>query len=233
MAQWYRARVTVPHASGLPEDSIVNTWHYMVTGSGDRDVLAPDFQAQLDQFYTAWVTSMGSSRYQWNTVTVDHYDFLEDQPRVPFLSSTANFGTGDTAEQDFPAEVSICLSFRGDYASGDNKARKRGRVYLGPLRFGTSDREFVASFFTDMVADAAEDAFFDALNLTKLAVYSFYTHHDVPVGTKYTNQDEFPEVPDALPASFTPVTALWCDNAWDIQRRRGLKATARDTRTAP
>jgi len=231
MAQWYRCQVTIPHNSGLPEDAAQNTWHYMIPGSGDRTLLAGDFDARLDAFYTAWVPNYGHSNYNWNAMPTKHYDFLDPQPRIPFFNDTITAGTAPASNHDFPGEVALCLSMKGLIVSGDNARRKRGRIYVGPLSHGLVDQEMAVTAMVDAVSNAADTVFSSVAGLnTRLAVYSPYTHHAVPVGEKL-DPDVFPDVPDALPASFSEVVSVWVDNAWDTQRRRGRKATYRKTNT--
>lgn len=224
MAQWYRAQVSVPHDSGLPEDAVMNVWHYMITGSGDRTVIAGNFTAQLDAFYTAIVTYL-SDAYDWNQVSVKHFDFLDSRPRVPFLTNTITAGSPASTNYQWPTDVALCLSFQGAPESGANMRRRRGRVYLGPFQFVAADQPMLGSGTADAIAAAANTSFLAGSPAEKLAVYSPYTHHGVPVGTKLTK--DMPEIPDFLPDSFHPVTKLWVDNAFDTQRRRGWKPTYR------
>lgn len=231
MAQWYRCQVTIPNDNGLPADSVVNTFHYMIAGSGDRVTLATDFNAQLTAFYTAWTTVMGSPNYNWEGLTSKHYDFLDPQPRLPFYETTVGAEAADASANEWPAEIALCLSMEGERESGVNMRRRRGRVYCGPLAFGAFDLPRATSTLTDTIADAANAAFFDAGNTTSLAVYSRATHHGVPVGGDIADYED--EIPDNLPASFTPVVRIWTDNAWDTQRRRGLAPTYRKTYNAP
>lgn len=232
MAQWYRCQVTIPHDSGLPEDAVVNTWHYMIPGSGDREVLATDFEARLDGFYTAWVPTAAANPYDWNAMATKHYDFLDDQPRIPFYTGVITAGTTSAAGYDMPAEVSICLSMKAAIASGDNARRKRGRVFLGPfINYGPADQAMTPSALADLISDAADTAFGSTGGSnTRLAVYSPYTHHGVPVGERL-DPDVYPENPEFLPAAFSEVVTIWVDNAYDTQRRRGPKATYRKTNT--
>lgn len=227
MAQWYRVRVTIPHSSGLPEDEVVNTWSYMIGGSGDRDTLAADFQAQLDAFYTAWVPGYGHTDYGWGSMVAEHFDMLEERPRRPFQTLTFATGTAPASNSNWPAEVSITLSFQKTAVSGERQARMRGRVYLGPLSQGAADEPLIPTAIADAIAGHANTQFFGGTGLTHLAVYSPSTHYGKAIGEKIVEGDE--EIPDALPASFHIVDRLWVDNAWDTQRRRGLKPTYRKT----
>jgi hypothetical protein len=201
----------------------------MIEGTGDRNTIATDFEAQLDAFYTSWVPAFGSTQMNWDAIVTRHYDFTDPRPRLPFMESTISVGLPPTANNDWPAEVSICLSMEGPRESGANMRRRRGRVYLGPWSSATGDLPLLQTAAADTVATGADGAFFGA-GAALLAVYSPYTHHGVPVGTKL-DPDIHDEIADFLPASFNAVSRVWVDNAWDTQRRRGLQPTYRKTFT--
>ena len=96
---------------------------------------------------------------------------------------------------------------------------------MGPLQFNSLDLPIQGSATTDAVATAF--AALKTVTQTKLAIYSPYTHHAVPVGQ---NIKDYPnEVPSLLDDSFVEVVAVWVDNAFDTQRRRGVKSTYRKT----
>lgn len=222
----YRAQLVLPNDNGLPKDSVVNTWHYMADDALSDANNAIDFNAQLDAFYTAWVPFNGSANVDWANCLVKHYVFEEAVPRIPFYEAPISPGTPPGTNDDFPPDVAICLSMQSDRISGANMRRRRGRVYLGPLSFGTGDVSTFPTSLADLVANGADTAFFGTGTST-LAVYSPYTHHDVPVGG---NIKDYPdEDASKLILSFHEVTRVWCDNEFDTQRRRGLKASYRKT----
>jgi len=234
MAQWYRAFVTIPHDNGLPKDEVTNGWAFYTPGSGDRDLIASDIDTRLTGFYSA-LGAYRSSSYTWTAVTVDVIDMLEDQPRVPFYSAPLTMTEPASTANDMPPEVAVVLSFQAAKTSGVNMRRRRGRVYLGPLQLSSGDVQVIESGLISAITNAASTFLLNPeapAGLSDWAVYSPYTHHGVPVGERYTNDDEFPEIPDALPSSFHSVVTAWVDNAWDTQRRRGTSATTRTTITA-
>lgn len=227
MAQWYRAFVKVPHSNGLPADTIQNTYAFVTAGTGDRVVIATEIDTRLTAFYSAFSTQL-SSTYVWNNSTIEVVDMTDPKPRIPFYSAALSVTAPTTGNQDMPPEVAVVLSFQGAKVSGVNMRRRRGRVYVGPLSIGASDFPTAPSGLYNAVATSAGTNLLNYTpRLTEWAVYSPYTHHDIPVGEKLTKDDE--EVPDLLPASFTVVERCWVDNAWDTQRRRGTKASTRTT----
>lgn len=226
---FYRAIMTCPHDSGLPADSVVNTWAFTCEDAVTLGGGAIAITSALDAFYTSMNTRL-SSQYNWNAATLEVINMLDDRPRIPIFSINLSYGGETTSAVDYPAEVAVCLSFKGATESGVNARRRRGRVYIGPVQFVTSDHPNVDTGFMTDLRDAGV-----ALRDTALitwSVYSRYTHYGVPVGRNIGEKDElgepvFDEIPDALPSSFTPVDSVWVDNAWDTQRRRGPKATTR------
>lgn len=229
MAQWYRAFVTIPHDNALPKNTITNSYAFVTAGSGDRDLIAADIDGRLTAFYNGFTTFL-SSQYTWANARVQVIDMLDDQPRIPFYDAALSLTEPLTTVNDLPPEVSIVLSIEGAKTSGVNMRRRRGRVYLGPFQVGSADQHEVQSGLVSAIVTSAGANLLNPTmpaGLSDLAIYSRYTHHDVPVGTHFTNEDDFPEVPDLLPASFTPATRVWVDNAWDTQRRRGVSASSR------
>jgi len=224
VTDYLRTICTFPHSTGLPEDAVVNTFSWIGNHAGGRDSSASLIKTALDTFYAAVKTYL-SSQYSWNSGTYEHIDMSDAKPRVPFASQTAALGTLNTAANDFPSEVAWCCSMRGATGSGLNMKRRRGRIYLGPLQFNSLDLPIQGSATTDAVATAF--AALKTVTQTKLAIYSPYTHHAVPVGQ---NIKDYPnEVPSLLDDSFVEVVAVWVDNAFDTQRRRGVKSTYRKT----
>lgn len=228
-----RCQFTVPHDTGLPEDSVVNTYAFTAEDVVTAGGAAIAFTTALDLFYTTIKNNL-SSQYNWDQAEVEFINMADERPRVPFYTAPCAISGVATTWNDYPAEVAICMSMRGTTASGENARRRRGRVYIGPLQRVAGDTPDIVSTTVDEIAAAGKVLKDTAL--VDLCVYSRYTHFAVPVGRNIDERDEagnrvFDEVPDALPASFVPVTHIWVDNAWDTQRRRGPKATYRKTET--
>lgn len=225
MGSWYLATVTIPHDNGLPRDAVQNTFAFSSAGDTDRDVVGVELHARLNGFYDDLNTFL-SSQMTWADARLSIVDLLDDTPRIPYYDENLGLTEAGTAINDMPAEVAVCLSFQGERTSGVNMRRRRGRVYVGPLAVGSADQHQVQSGLYNLIATSGAD---NLLNydpaLVQWSVYSKYTHFDIAVGETLTPDDD--EVPDLLPASFTPVVRLWVDNAWDTQRRRGPRATAR------
>lgn len=217
-----RVQATIPHATGLPEDAVTNSFAIRPAGANTRQQAADAFHTELIAFYTAVKANL-SAQYGWANIQTEFVDLLDDKPRLPFSTQTGSVGSFVSTLFDLPAEVAICCTLTATINSGDNPRRRRGRFYLGPLQNGSADLPLVPASLVSTVATALGALI---VNPTyTMCVYSRYTHHGVPVGE---NIKDYPdEIPDALPSSFSDVSAGWVDNAWDTVRRRGVKATSR------
>lgn len=200
-----RALVQIPKASGLPEDAVTNTWYFdgdPTVGSGDMEEIA----AALTQFYNAIDTYL--SPILGTTATVTFYSMSDPEPRPPLY--TANIALVLSTGNPLPDEVALCLSFRGTYPAGAVRARRRGRLFIGPLGNNTQGTTTAAnrpsSTFVSALATAADT----------LLTSSQTEPWDWVVYSPTSDSD-------------TPVVAGWVDNAYDTQRRRGVAATSRTT----
>lgn len=221
---YLRCIATFPHANGLPRDSVVNTWAFTAEDVVTREGAATDWTTAMNAFYGAVKTWL-SSQYAWNSGTFEYLDLADDRPRVPFKTDSAALGSLSTANSDVSPELAVCLSFKGAPLSGANARRRRGRVYVGPLQLSGTDTWSPQNSMVDSIATAGAGLITPTSHTW--CVYSRSTHYGKPVGEPINEGDA--EVPDALPASFTPVTTVWVDNAFDTQRRRGVGATYRKT----
>jgi hypothetical protein len=97
-----------------------------------------------------------------------------------------------------PREVALCLS----YFAGVNRPRSRGRIYTGPFR-AQNDGEYATETLLGEVLNFGSALWNANGGSGTWSVYS-------------------PTV-----QAFAAITNLWCDNAWDTVRSRGLPSTNR------
>lgn len=201
MAGYLKALVTIPMDSGIAEDASVNTWAFdNLTYPDSLD----DIQSALVAFYTT-VAPCLSVNVDGAHMRTRIYRMLDPEPRVPVLDETWNLGS--TGTNVLPSECSVCVSFQGVRTSGEPQARRRGRVYIGPLAqimASTSDpRPSTAAL--DLFETAAQD-----LLDTSLASSTFrWSVYSVADG------------------ALVHIDNGWIDNTFDTQRRRGIASTAR------
>lgn len=224
-SSFYRATWKIPTDSGLPADKVNNVWSFRHLTDADQAADAIEIRTRLAGFYED-LKDYFSSQLDLAHCRLVIVDLAETPPRLPFYDEEYSVSTATTGGSDFPAEVAVCLSFRGTLGSGLNARRRRGRIYLGPLQGDVTDHPMLYSTWPAAIRDAATSNIAVATGDVEWCVYSPYTHHDVPVGTKL-DPELHPENPASLPQSFVNVAHVWVDNAWDTQRRRGVQATSR------
>lgn len=202
-----KAQVTIPYFSAVPTDVAVNVWSFNVADDTTGEL--SQVGAFLNTFYSAIVSYM-SPLLDTENASVKGYVRTDAEPQVPRLSGPLVLGPSGTGDP-LPEEVAVCLSFRGALVSGQVPARRRGRVFLGPLRgpvvqVGASSRAEVAAGFQEDIEDAIVAA---TAELT--------TAGNAHTIWSQTNEENI------------TVTDYWVDNAFDTQRKRGRAPTSRRT----
>lgn len=131
----YHAQVSLNRATALPEDVVTNTFHFGSTEAHDDDNGAL-IAGMLWTFYNAAVSGgdtvcsyfsnllTGAGRLR---ITTEE----DPTPRVPWYDEA--FGITPGGDDPLPEEVAACVSFQAFPISGAIQARRRGRVFLGPL----------------------------------------------------------------------------------------------------
>jgi hypothetical protein len=203
-------QVGLERLGALPEDVSTNTWHFEGDDPATFDSLLPGLVDRVRVFYQA-IGSRLSSALSGN-FTIKVYDWSDPLPRVP-KSQTTYVLTKGTAMM--PSEVALCLSYKGAVSSGAVAARRRGRVFLGPLSTGagtggTSDFRPIETAATQIL-DAAKVMATGSGGAFRLAIYS-------PTTKAQGGSDD---------ASWNDATSFWIDNAFDTIRSRGASPTLR------
>lgn len=236
--------VHLPDNNGLPADDTVNTFCFQDVAPGTTPyALAEAVIPLLGEFYNTATgggplcSFLGDSLSRAsNACTVVAYQLAATGSVVPVTplggpvtSSSITLGAA-TAGSDLPRECAAVLSFAGLHSGiaedvpggvpgpkGDTHpaARHRGRVYLGPLNIsalgaGTNGPGIAAGMRNSMVA--AGHTLGNSVTLlpgltSSWCVWSRVNH------------------------ALYPIINGWADDAFDTQRRRGIKATNRTTWT--
>lgn len=199
------AQVSLPYESGLPEDQAVNTWTF---NGGTDEASTTAIGVGLVAFYQA-ITDYISEVVVRNQCSIKLYNTADPEPRTPIAEDL--FDLTGVGANPLPEEVALCLSFRGALVSGEAPARRRGRVYLGPLTT-TSMAEDTDGHVRPV------GGWTGALNDGVVGLRSALTSASVQH-----------VVWSRAGASFTPAVHYWYDNAPDTQRRRGPRPTQRTT----
>lgn len=202
----YRTQITLLMTSGTPADSATNTWYCLAvddTGANNFAAAVIDFHKAMRTYYSPLVAQLN---HVYKT-----YDMTDPEPRAPIQEGTWSFPAA-TSGSPLPTEVACVLSFQGTRVSGQSQARRRGRIYIGPLATTTADSSArPTGAFTTAVATAAKTLVDSGEpgGSTDWAIYSPTSSAiaGIPVGVQVVNG--------------------WIDNEFDTQRRRGRKATTR------
>jgi len=196
----YRVQFTLHTVDANPENYVTNTWYAACTSDAD----ALDFVSALRTFYSD-IRTMYSTVVAQNGHGIKVYDMSDPEPRAPISEQTFNF-TSPLSGNPLPTEVSLCLSFQAEKLSGVPQARRRGRVYIGPLNTSglATDGRPASGIVTQL--SGAGDALLTLSGAPGTWDWSVYS--PTLGGTAIVNNG-------------------WVDNEYDTQRRRGRKFTSR------
>lgn len=220
MVNFLRAQVSLDNDDGIPRDRVMNTYHFQAANPDVSDSM-DGITSALEEFYDG-IGSFLSSVLA-GTGSVAFYELTDAEPRAPLDVRAIEF---DPGPDKIPNEVAICLSLRGDPISGVPAARRRGRIFLGPLSTlsvggGTGDC-FITEDATEGIGTAA-NALFVA---TAAAGCPWRVLSRTILGSPpWTNAE-------LLAASFI-IVGGYVDNAFDTIRSRGAAPLARSPWTAP
>lgn len=213
MAGYWRVIATIPCGNNIPEDVVQNTWYFESPGA-PSPADAPALFDLLEQFYHDIDTYL-AAQYGPDCV-LTFYDMSQPEPRVPIYEDTATLLMG--SGQSLPAEVALCMSYQGDRVAGANQARRRGRLYFGPL---DGDYNTTVNFVTrptSSIITGIRDAGLALMTASAAAGFTWSVYSP----TIFASTGE-------LNAAYTEITNGWVDNSFDTQRRRGPDSTTRTT----
>lgn len=126
-------------------------------------------------------------------------------PGGPYFSK--KYATTTTRGLGGPNEIALCLSYAAVDSPDASTPRRRGRIYLGPFSPTATDESRPNATIRDAALDLGEGI--AQVGLAANVTWSLYSRMD---------------------NSYHKIESIWCDDAWDIQRRRGLKPTLKEVR---
>lgn len=191
--------------SNLPEDRVVNVFHFVGPGSYATDfneaevAVAEFFHSTVDATHSigGWLSPWVSREAELRS-----YDLTAPKPRIPHIAPITLDG-GLT--QGYAEEVAVCLSY---YGEPPITPRRRGRIYVGPLATA-------AIVPADSSTPARPNASFIG-DLTRAATrLADRTAVDWSVRSMTPSEN------------FVPIRGGYVDNALDNQLRRGPDPTTR------
>ena len=192
-------------SADLARDWCVNTIHFNTTST---TVTNAQFQALSDAIKGVWFATSGAwFIYGTNGGSVKVYNLADPKPRPEKGYSTYTPGSWMTTVA-WPRQTCLCVSFY----SQRNLKSLRGRVYM-PLNSGaTPVGERPGLSLRTQMAGTIKQLYTVANGLTpswQLSVHSQKLDQDAGISN------------------------IWCNDTWDIQRRRGLRETTRYMTTVP
>lgn len=209
----FRVLATLKSEDNVPRNHSTNSWHFNIeadTPGGDTQ--AERWEEVADALETFYESALGPLRGDLMAAgghELQAYDLTEPEPRLPKYMRTFSMTGNPTGS--LPAEVAVVCSFEGPRVAGVPQARRRNRIYLGPLS------NQVLDVSTGLVGLGFGTGARDAMNA--LAVTSAGDNGwrwDI-----YSPTDDFNGV----------ISNGWVNNEFDTQRRRGRSGTIRWTFT--
>lgn len=213
-----RAQYVFPHESGVPAQAVTNTWYFRTPTDDPVEVLAAAAAAQddLHDFYyldpTNGIAVLEYFANDYPTLAAysKWYNLADAEPRAPiFVSSAGPTEISRQSATDLPSEVAVCLSFARAVTSGQNRARARGRVYIGPLNVGAQSAAGATESTGVRPSTSMRTSLSQAAERLRVSTDSEWVQYSTLANDAGT------------------VTHGYIDNAWDVQRRRGIPSNAR------
>lgn len=120
---------------GDAAQTMSNTWYYQGGSASSEAQDIAEITSRIIRFYQAIDSSVFPSSVVGNQLDLLVYDMADPEPRVPIADESAALANGGGGA--FPSDIAICLSYHGVYESGVNRARRRGRLFIGPVLAAT------------------------------------------------------------------------------------------------
>lgn len=210
-----RAQVSLPNLNGIPADTVTNTWHFLGNTVDPLDA-ANSVLTDITDFYAAVDGVLASCL--GTTATLKIYDLEDPEPRVPILTDTFTLSLG--AGAPLPHEVACVLSFNATLVSGASQARRRGRIFLGPLDSSVMDesggQSVIQSGVCELIGEAADALIAAGSGISRQWCVFSPTTAGAP-----------PWSAGEILAASAVVVGGYVDNAFDTVRSRGTLATSR------
>ena len=211
---------SLEHRSHLPEDQAQNSWVFSLPTEADPVAVFDAASVNLQAFYTSIGAFFSPCLVRPGALSLKGYSL----PGTALaggvdlgspIAEVGALGAWDPPGADgLPTEVAIVLSFHGNLAGVPveaggirPQARKRGRVFIGPLAAGAAAT--TGPLNETRPAAGCLQAITLAANTLRQAAGPIWMIWSRSAG------------------QLVPVTDGWVDDAFDTQRRRGVAPTLR------
>lgn len=217
-------RSVMHNKTGLPADDVINDWAFHFTNplsQANMDIVfqfIDDFFNVGDGVLQAVGGYIGDSIDRAATHQMDFYKIQAGNLGAPVYSVPWLGPIAAGVNTNLPSEVAAVASFHAtlvglseEVGTTRPRARRRGRVYIGPLTTEVysqiEDNPRLNAAFTDALRFAMAELR-DATNTTFGAGFGW---------SVWSRADQ----------TLRPVVGGWTDDAFDTQRRRGVLANTR------
>ena len=195
----HRYQVALQHTSLLPRDQAINVMYFDTGGVNLIGAGSPEEACNgIAAAYESKLKTMVNGAYSGIVIKVYNLTAPGVPAGAPRLVKTYGFGP---VSIDGPCEIALCLSYSADDDAAGTK-RRRGRLYI-PWK-GNDNRMRPTVAHVAAVLDFGEE-------LAKIGTADGITWKMYSPTNNTTHTIE----------------SISCDNEWDTQRRRGLRATTR------
>lgn len=197
--------------SNLPEDHVVNVFHFF-RGGAYADNVTSTIDAVADFYidpYSSNTVGQFLSPWVQRTAELRAYDLDEAPPRVP--TTIPLFLPAVESNSGLPEEVACCVSLLGAVPPAMTPHR-RGRLYIGPLC------TTAGNIANATVPARPSGTFIQTVGLAAAALVTANVGWSVRTVSGGGGLS---------PGGFTLIANGYVDNAFDTQRRRGPRTTAR------
>lgn len=208
----FHCQLIIPSSSSINADSVVNTWSFGGTDPSNAATAeaAVDLLFDLYAQGTPALFDYYAGYLDFAQAHVKVYDINDPEPRVPVADIPFASSPDALSGTNLPEETACCLSFQAAQQSGSPQARRRGRVFLGPL---------------NTAAAGSNDDTPSRPNNTFLTLLAAEGASLISEGTNGLWWGVWSRVDNVI----RRVENGWVDDAWDTQRRRGVEPTQRVT----
>lgn len=205
------AQVILPMFTSIPEDVIVNRFHFQVLNISSADG-ATEIASRLKTFYEEGYGSAAQrvSYVDWPLASVKVFNLEDTPPRIPEVRSLGITTAGSSATA-IPTEVATVLSWHAAPESGVRFQRLYNRIYLGAMPTAAITLGAVDAFPTLSIAWRGQWA---------TALEGLLAEDDIDVRWRQVSSAT------GSPVDRT-ITGGWIDNSPDTQRRRSVLPSAR------
>lgn len=197
-----KAQVVLKTVDNVSENFVSNTFCF---DGPDPISEVTGIMSALTAFYNSVGTNLLGVGITAGPHEVKFYDMPGVKPNYPVFTGALTL-SGAPGGAILPPECALVLSFQGQKAPGFPQRRRRGRIYIGPIK---------ASLNTDGRPTSSA--------VSSLAAYGANLRtaiNALPGSTQWS-------VWSTVDQQAVAVNDGWVDNEWDTQRRRGLRRTSR------